>query len=211
MSNFAPTVLLSVLIAIVLACGSDPEPTPVPPTATLVPTNTPAPTNTPIPPTATPVPTNTPLPTNTPIPPTGTPVPVPTATPAPTNTPEPATTPQDDRPPSEILADAIRGLAELDSFHLFTELVISMAQGSGGTSIQFPITLQADFQKPFDSAGSINMDIGFFSIEMQFVTVDGEAYITDPETGEWMLGASASDLLPLKPVRFRRRQQPHRP
>lgn len=153
----APLVLVSVLIATVLACGgTDPEPTPVPPTATLVPTNTPVPptatpvpTSTPPPPTATPVPTNTPIPTNTPVP---------TAIPAPADTPEPAKAPQDDRTPSQILADAADALAELDSFRLFTEMIISTAQG--GTSIELPVTLQADFQKPLDSKGSIEIDIG---------------------------------------------------
>ena len=195
----APLVLVSVLIATVLACGSpDPEPTPVPPTATMVPTNTPVPptatpvpTSTPAPPTATPVPTNTPIPTNTPVP---------TAIPAPADTPEPAQAPQDDRTPSQILADAAGALAELDSFRLFTEMVISTAQG--GTSIELPVTLQADFQKPLDSKGSIEVDIGFFKIEMKFVTVDGDFYMTDPETGEWILGASASDFLPLNPSDF---------
>ena len=195
----APLVLVSVLIATVLACGGpDPEPTPVPPTATLVPTNTPVPptatpvpTSTPAPPTATPVPTNTPIPTNTPVP---------TAIPAPADTPEPAKAPQDDRTPSQILADAAGALAELDSFRLFTEMIISTAQG--GTSIELPVTLRADFQKPLDSKGSIEIDIGFFKIEMKFVTVDGDFYMTDPETGEWLLGASASEFLPLNPSDF---------
>ena len=198
--NIVPLVLVSALITLVLACGSpDPEPTPVPPTSVPIPTNTPAP------PTATPVPTNTPAPptatpapTNTPVPPTATPVP--TVTPMPSDTPEPAKAPPYDRAPSEILADASIALAELDSFHLFVEMVLSAAQG--GTSIEFPITLQADFQKPLDSAGSINIDIGFFSIEMKFVSVGGEFYMTDPETGEWLLGADASEFLPLNPSDF---------
>ncbi len=195
-----PLVLVSVLIAIVLACGDpDPEPTPVPPTATLLPTNTPMPpTATPVPPTATPVPTNTPVPpTATPVP-TNTPAPV--ATPMSVATPESAPAPEDDRTASEILADAASALTELDSFRLFTEMIISTAQG--GTSIELPITLQADFQKPLDSQGTVGIDIGFFKIEIKFVTVDGDFYMTDPETGEWILGASASDFLPLNPSDF---------
>ena len=125
---------------------------------------------------------------------------MPTAIPAPADTPEPAKAPQDDRTPSQILADAAGALAELDSFRLFTEMIISTAQG--GTSIELPVTLQADFQKPLDSEGSVNIDIGFFSIEIKFVTVDGDFYMTDPETGEWILGASASDFLPLNPSDF---------
>ena len=197
--SFALLVLISVLIAIVLACGGpDPEPTPVPTTSASIPTETPVPTNTPVPPTATPVPTSTP------VPPTATPrptsTPAPTATPLPADTPEPAQVPKDDRTASEILADASKSLAELDSFHLFTEMVISTAQG--GTSIELPVTLQADFQKPLDSKGSIEIDIGFFKIEMKFITLDGDFYMTDPETGEWLLGASASEFLPLNPSDF---------
>ena len=199
MLTVASLFVVSVLIAAAISCGGpDPEPTPVPPT------NTPVPTSTPVPPTATSVPTNTPVPTSTPVPPTATPVPtntpVPTvaAMPADTPTPEPAAT--DDRTPSEILADASKALNDLDSFRLFTELVVSTAQG--GTSIEFPITLQAEIRKPFDSKGALGIDIGFFSIEIQFITVDGEFYMTDPETGDWVLGASASDFLPLNPSDF---------
>ena len=66
-----------------VACGNEPAPTAVPPTA--APTVTPVPTATPIPTaTATLAPTATPIPTATPMP---------TATPAPTNTPMPTATP----------------------------------------------------------------------------------------------------------------------
>ena len=197
--SFALLVLISVLMAIVLACGGpDPEPTPVPPTSTSIPTETSVPMNTPVPPTATPVPTSTPEPpTATPVP-TGTPAP--TATPVLADTPEPAQPPKDDRTASEILTDASNALAELDSFHLFTEMIISTAQG--GTSIKLPVTLQADFQRPFDSRGSAEIDIGFFKIEMKFITVDDDFYMTDPETGEWLLGVSASEFLPLNPSDF---------
>ena len=187
-----------VLVAAAISCGGpEPEPTPVPPTSTPIPTHTPVPTNTP-------VPTATPVPTNTPVPPTATPVPtntpVPVATPVPVDTPAPASAPQDDRTASEILADALKAMAEVESFHLLTELIISTAQG--GTPIEFPITLQADFQKPLDSKGSIEIDIGFFKVEMKFITVDGDFYMTDPGTGEWLLGASASEFLPLNASDF---------
>ena len=120
--------------------------------------------------------------------------------PANTPTPEPKAAPRDDSDPSRILADATDALDGLDSFRLFTELVISAAQG--GTSIEFPITLEAVFQKPLDSRGSVKIDFGFFSIEMKFISVDGEFYMTDPETGEWVLGASADEVLPLNPSDF---------
>ena len=72
----------------------------------------------------------------------------------------------------------------------------------GGASIELPITLQADFQKPMDSQGSVVIDFGFFRIETKFVSKDGEFYMTDPETGEWTLGASASEFLPMNPSDF---------
>ncbi len=74
---------------------STPTNTPLPPTATFTPTDTPTntPTNTPLPPTATFTPTDTP--TNTPLPPTATdtpgPSPTPSDTPTATNTPLPPT------------------------------------------------------------------------------------------------------------------------
>ena len=187
-------LILSALLATVIACGdSEPDPTPIPPTST------PLPTNTPIPPTAAPVPTNTP------IPPTATPIPVntpvaPPSSPTPPAVPASKPAPEDDRSASEILADASQAFAELDSFSMFTELVVSATQG--GTSIEFPITLQADFQMPFDSKGAVEISLGFFRIEIQFISADGDFYITDPETGDWVLGASANDLLPLDPSDF---------
>ena len=76
------------------ATPAPPTATPVPSaTATLIPTPTPLPpTATSIPPTATPSPspTATPIPTATPRPPTATPAPTPTASPTATSTPEPA-------------------------------------------------------------------------------------------------------------------------
>ena len=94
--TFHRYLMLSVVIAVLAACGAPatlpapvtaptdlPSATPVPPTVTLEPTATPT-----TPPTATP--TQTPRPTNTPVPPTNTPQP--TATPLPTNTPRPAPT-----------------------------------------------------------------------------------------------------------------------
>lgn len=78
---FRRCLMMIVVIAVLVGCGT-PTPTAVPTepsTATPVPpTATPLPTNTPIPPTDTPEPTATPRPTNTPAP---------TATPLPTNTP----------------------------------------------------------------------------------------------------------------------------
>lgn len=68
--------------------------------------------------------------------------------------------------------------------------------------MELPITLQADFQKPLDSQGSVVIDFGFFRIETQFISKDGEFYMTDPETGEWTLGESADDILPLNPSDF---------
>ena len=81
-----------------------PTNTPVPPTATPVP---PVPTNTPVPPTATPVPA---VPTNTPVPPTATPVPaVPTNTPVPpTATPVPAVPTDTPAPPTGAPAPVIQ-------------------------------------------------------------------------------------------------------
>lgn len=62
-----PFIIISATL-LAVACGGEPEPTPVPPTATAAPTAT-----------------HTPLPTNTPTP-TATPAPTPTATPEPTPT-----------------------------------------------------------------------------------------------------------------------------
>ena len=185
-------LLLSILMLIALSCGdSEPEPTPIPPTPTSMPSAaTTMPTNAPTPSTATLVPTSTP------IPPTPTPMPT-TSIPMPTAIPDSEPTPKDDRTASEILADASKALNELDSFHLFAELVMNIAHGE--TSSKFPSTFQANFQKPFDSQGSIEMDLGYLQIETQFITVDDEFYMTDFGTDDWISGIKASEFLPFNP------------
>lgn len=91
---------LVLVVLVLVACGAEPTPTPVPPTeVVLAPTDT----ATPVPPTDTPVPpTDTPTPTNTPTP-TPTDTPTPTATPTPT--PEPSPTPEDCRSVTSFEAD----------------------------------------------------------------------------------------------------------
>ena len=85
------------LVAFVVACGSDPTPTPEP-TATPVPTSTPVPT-------PTPVPTSTPVPMPTVAPePTATPVPTATRVPAATQAPDPVATATPESPPSQPAA-----------------------------------------------------------------------------------------------------------
>ena len=90
----------SLLILLLAACGSDPEPTATlatapSPTATTAPATMPEPTATPVPP-----PTQAPEPTATPIPPTPTQAPEPTATPAPTPTQAPEPTDEPAPPPA---------------------------------------------------------------------------------------------------------------
>ncbi len=97
------------IVALTVACGSDPTATPAPtaaptqpPTAGPTPMPTPAPTDTPAP-TETPIPTITPAPTNTPTPPD---TPVPTEAPAPTEARAPTEAPET----SEMTAGSLRDL-----------------------------------------------------------------------------------------------------
>ena len=100
MLSAAPAVL-----ALLIACGSDPLPTPTP-------TSTPEPTSTATP---TPVPTSTPTPT--PVP---TPTPEPTATPTPTATAEPAT----EEPPGAGSVEGLVSRLSDDAWDFLVELTL---------------------------------------------------------------------------------------
>ncbi len=168
--NIVSIVLAAALAAIAIACGADPEPTPIPPA------DTPVPTDTPIPPTVTPVPpTSTLAPTRTFVP-KATAVPSPTALPI--TTPEANPAPADERDPFQILAEASNALDELDSFHLDTEIAILIVQD--GASLRIPFTLRADFRKPLDSQGAVNMNLGFVSVEIEFITLGGRCLYQRP-------------------------------
>jgi hypothetical protein len=67
MKKSIESVFFALVVLTVLLSGCVPASTPVPPTSTRLPTNTPLPTKTPIPPTLTPTPTLMPSPTATPI------------------------------------------------------------------------------------------------------------------------------------------------
>ena len=127
-----PVIVASVAMSIllILACGSDPTPTPEP-TATPQPTATPAPTPTPTPePTATP----TPLP---PTPTTAAPTPVLTVRTVPTPEPEEPSPLADLRPDRSLIPEGATAIVDVFPVEILESgsPFISMAMGPGDDSL----------------------------------------------------------------------------
>ena len=156
-------------------------------TPTVTPTATPLPTRTPIL-TPTPTATRTPTPTATA---TATPTPTPTVTPAPTPRPAPtrAAAPSSSPSPGEsILENAITAMAAVKSFHFDVEAKLAIA--SQGVTLDIPIVLAGDFQSPDRIRGTLVVNLVFFKIESEFINIGDTSYVTDPDTGKWMVGRS---------------------
>ncbi len=190
------TALLIVFV-VVAACGDDGLEITIGSPATAVPADAPAPTATPSPtPSPTPTPTASPTPTPTPSPtliPTPTPIPLPTEVPTRTPAPTPsvpgasaATEPLSEA--EQIYFDAADAMSLVDSFHYEMNATLSLA--ADGLGFTIPVEMTGDFQAPDRSQGSLSMNIILFQVETQFVNIGDTSYSTDPDTGEWTVGAA---------------------
>ena len=155
-SLFSKVAMAGAVLAVllVMACGSDPTPTPEP-TATPVPTATPAPT-----PTPTPEPTATPTPA-----PTATPTPVPTATPEAEETETSALW----RPSGSLLPEGVGMVAEVYPAAVLgpSSPLVSMILALGGEEADGGIdAMVKDFQE------STGIDLLLVTYAEMFTDVD---------------------------------------
>ena len=142
-----------------------------------------------------------PVPTPTPAP-TATATPVPTATPAPTPTAAAPVVELVDAPPAgEILQESFNAMREVGSFHFELEADVKPSSSAGGLIQEIPFTFSADYQAPDRVHGKLAVSLGFFSVEVEIITVGDTTYITDPETGEWTTGSGPFSVLP-SPTEF---------
>ena len=121
--------------------------------------------------------------------PTASPTPAPTPTPSPTATPEPTAAPApaadlSDAPPAlEILEAAFAAMGDVESMHL--EMLAEVTIDTGSTEMTLPIVLEGDYQAPDRFRSTLNVNLGFFSIDTETIAIGEDVYTTDPLTGEW--------------------------
>ena len=83
----------------------------------------------------------------------------------------------------EILEAAAAAIQASDSFHF--DLELSMSVDAGGFTLDLPMSLQGDFQAPDRTQGTLSIDLGFFSVESQVISIGDTHYATNPDTGQW--------------------------
>lgn len=163
------------------------------------------------PPTPTPTPTFVRIaaPVAKPAPrPTSTPLPSPTPTPTPTPAPIAVDTPQSRasvvgqgggqsgrgqaEDEADIIAAAIEAMRQVKSFHAEVDAAFKVVQTEASFrmdeetfGMEFPIRFSGDFALPDRAGGTLQVALGIVALEMDIVTIGEQAYITNPETGEW--------------------------
>lgn len=186
----------------ILACGDDPTTTEEPkasePIRTVEPT--PVPTVEPTPePTAMPEPTATTIPTPEPTTaPTATPMPSPTAT----AVPEPAALLGSDIKLSPdclpggavdsavtILSCAIQAIQQVESFSFEGKVdLLALFPINGGESGEGALQLSGTIVAPDKLSFTVSMEADGEKIEINAVMVGQDAYVQDPESGQWFRG-----------------------
>ena len=175
--------LATLLFLAAVGCGGrSGEATPIP---TLEPTRSP-----------TPLPTETPTPTAT-----ATPVPTPTALAAelpatPTaEAPRPTASPQAPGPdPDLVLARSAEAMARVESleFAVTGHLLVDSANGT----VKIPLTYEGVSVSPDRSQGSLVINVYFFSLQMELITVGGSVWTSNPQTEVWTFAEPGSIALP---------------
>lgn len=97
-----------------------------------------------------------------------------------------------------ILETTTREMAAVMSFHF--DMNANLTFSSDGSQFDIPIKLDGSHLTPDLSQGSISLNIGFFTLESQFITHGEITYVTDPTSGEWVLGQTPN--LPFADPRY---------
>ena len=186
-------VLYSVGLA-VSACLPDDDPVPAPTSVPVSsPSSIPAPASTPIPvsaPAPTPVPIPTLIPTSVPASvPTPTlvsvPTPVPTSVPGIPDSPVPGIIPKSPVPTAaEIFRLSVEAMESSDSFSYVLEMAVPV-DDSGLPVVSFLIS--GAFLAPDRERISMTFRAGGLSMEMEFISIGEDIYVSDPLTGAWSI------------------------
>ena len=119
--------------------------------------------------------------------------------PAPTATPEPTATATPDAGQGEpsaaqIVAGALNAMNGADSYHFLIDVGIEVEQE--GVTLELPFTFEGDFQAPDRLRGTMELSLGFFTVETEVVLIEGVYYMRNLETGEWERDSELVDALP---------------
>ena len=95
--------------------------------------------------------------------------------------------------PLEVLGASFAAMDAAGSFHF--EMDVAIKAPVEGADLEIPITLAGDFQAPDRVRGSMAMSLGFFTLEMEMVSIGETTYMTSPQTGEWEV-VSDTTLVP---------------
>ena len=135
--------------------------------------------------------------------PTATPTPTPSPTATPTLTPTPAATStassasetsQSLATPQGILDAAYAAMRDVESFHF--DLDARIRQSSGGIESEIPMSFVGDVRVPDRVRGTLQVSLGFFTVRVETLVIGDTAYITDPQTGDWMIAPGLLSALP---------------
>jgi hypothetical protein len=133
------------------------------------------------------------VPTSSPVPATNTTLP-PTATPQPTSTPTPVPTPTPALPSAEsLLETAMQSLWEVDSYHVAADLLL--VGEAEGMTMEMPMTFVGDHVPSDGMQGTVSVEFLGERLEVSVIVIGETVYVTDPETGEWLISPETSSLL----------------
>ena len=82
------------------------------------------------------------------------------------------------------LRGAVGTLGTADPFHF--ALTATIRAAVAGITLDIPVTAEGDFSPPDASRTSLTLDMGFVLTEFDTVSAGGEAYVTDPQSGDWL-------------------------
>ena len=85
-------------------------------------------------------------------------------------------------------------MRDVESFHF--DLDARIRQGSGGIESEIPMTFVGDVSVPDRVRGTLQVSLGFFTVRIKTLAIGDTAYITDPQTGDWVIAPGLLSALP---------------
>ena len=85
-------------------------------------------------------------------------------------------------------------MRDVESFHFAVDARVRPDAGLSGAEI--PISYVGDVLTPDRVRGTLSVSLGFFTLEIETITIGEAAYTTDPQTGEWGIASDPISALP---------------
>ena len=77
-------------------------------------------------------------------------------------------------------------MAQVGSLHFVVD--VEVVVDSADTRMVVPVSFVGDYQAPDRPRGALKMSLGFLDVEVETISIGDEAYLTNPETGQWEAG-----------------------